>query len=213
MSITSHTNSAEEDLAFLRSIVEGDGKSLKKNGVVFLAGGLLYGLLCLFGLSELIGVVQWPDPVYLIVIIVLNVAFFAVLGWALRPDRRAGTSGSTANRALNAAFAGAGLANLAMVIVFGVSAVLSDDFGIWLFYPAVVFAILGAAWFVEWRIRRKPGSGAVAFGWLLTSVALGLLRHDELVYVTICTIALFLLMALPGAIMIRTARRANENGG
>ena len=54
--------SAEADLAFLRSIVEGSGRPPMTLAVCYLAGGLLYGLQCLFHVGQATGLIRWPDP-------------------------------------------------------------------------------------------------------------------------------------------------------
>ena len=61
MSTASRPPSVEADLAFLRSIVEGGGKASATMAVVYLAGGLLYGLQCLFHIGQIFGVVAARD--------------------------------------------------------------------------------------------------------------------------------------------------------
>lgn len=41
-------HSPEDDLAFMRAIVEGGGRTPMTLAICYLAGGLLYGLQCLF---------------------------------------------------------------------------------------------------------------------------------------------------------------------
>ena len=53
-------HSAEDDLAFMRAIVEGGGKPQLTLAVAYLAGGLLYGLQCLFHIGQATGVIRWP---------------------------------------------------------------------------------------------------------------------------------------------------------
>ncbi|MFA4939031.1 hypothetical protein [Brevundimonas sp.] len=197
----------EADLAFLKAIVQGGNnpKATLTLGVAYLAGGLLYGLQCLFHVGQMWGVVRWPDLANLAFIVAITVVFFIVLMWAVREDRKAGTAGPIVTRTLNAAFSGAGMANLAIVIVFGFGARRDGDFAIWLYYPAMIFALQSAAWFVAWNLKKKPWMLAASIGGWITAVALGLLvRHGE-IYLYVCTAALFLLFAGPGWIMTRAA--------
>jgi hypothetical protein len=113
-------------------------------------------------------------------------------------------------RTLNAAFSGSGMANLAIIIVFGVGAARDGDFAIWLYYPAMIFALQAAAWYVAWSLRRKAWMLATSIGGWLTAVALGVLVRDPPVYLLVCTVALFALFAAPGWIMTRAALKARD---
>lgn len=203
--------SIEADLAFLRSIVEGGGKPSITMAIVYLAGGLLYGLQCLFHIGQIIGVVNWPGLANLAFILAINLAVCAAIVWAVIRDKSDGVSrGPLASRVLNAGFSSAGMVNLAMVIIFGVGAARDGDFAIWLYYPAVVFGLQAAAWVVAWVLKKKVWMLATAIGGWVTAVALGLLVRQVDWYLGVCTAALFLLFALPGWIMLRDARAAKR---
>lgn len=207
MTRTSNPSQAEADLAFMRALVDGSRGNIGLSGATaYTAAGLLYGGQCLFHLVELVLRIRWPEALTLTVAIGVNVGLVAAIAWAVRRDRRSGFTGSTANRALNAAFGGAGLAALAMILVFAVNAVRRDDFTIWLFFPSVVFALQGACWFVAYMLRRTGWTLAVALGWFAAAVALGLSIAHAAAYLAVAAAALFLLMALPGRAMIRHAR-------
>jgi hypothetical protein len=207
--------SAEADLAFMRSIVEGGGRPQLTLGVAYMAGGLLYGLQCLFHVGQATGLIRWPDLANLAVVIGISVSFLVVLVWAIRRDSKDGVSatrGPMATRTLNAAFSATGMANLAVVIMFGVGAARDQDFAVWLYYPAVIFALQAAAWYVAWSLKRKVWMLACSAGGWMTAVALGVLVRQPDWYLGVCTVALFALFALPGWIMVREARAARTAG-
>ncbi|WP_374516604.1 hypothetical protein [Brevundimonas sp.] len=211
MSATPRTPSAEADLAFMRSIVEGGGRPSLTLAICYLAGGLLYGLQCLFHVGQAFGVIRWPDLANLGFVTAISAAFLAVLVWAVRRDRRDeadGRRGPLASRAMNAGLSGAGMANAAILIVFGVGAVRDQDFGVWLYYPAMIFALQSAAWFMAWNLKKKGWMLATSLGGWATAVALGLLVREPQWYLGVCTLALFGLFALPGWIMYRDATAA-----
>jgi len=204
----------EADLAFLRAIVEGaPPRGQMTMGVVFMAGGLLYGLQCLFHLGQIAGIVRvssWTSTAF---VFAITASVLGSIVWAVFRDRRnglSGRSGSTASRAMNGAFSGAGMANLAILIVFGVGAWRENDFSIWLYYSAVVFAFQSVAWFMAWQLKRKAWMGLVALGHWTTAVGLGVLVRQPVAYLGLCAAALFLLFALPGWIMLREARAAQK---
>lgn len=205
-------HSAEDDLAFMRSIVEGGGRPPMTLAICYLAGGLLYGLQCLFHVGQATGLIRWPDLANLVFVAGISVAFLSILTWAILRDRKTGGSnrGPMAARTLNAAFSATGMANCAVIIVFGVGAVRDNDFAIWLYYAAIVFALQAAAWYMAWTLKRKGWMLAVALGGWVTAVALGLLVREPMLYLGVCTLALFLLFALPGWILFRDARSGSK---
>lgn len=203
-------HSPEDDLAFMRAIVEGGGRPPMTLAICYLAGGLLYGLQCLFHVGQVLGLIRWPDLANLVFVVMITVSFLAVLTWAILRDRKCGAAnrGPLAARTLNAAFSATGMANAAVVIVFAVGAVRDHDFAIWLYYAAIVFALQAAAWYMAWMLKRKGWMLATALGGWATAVALGLLVRQPIAYLGVCTVALFLLFALPGVILFRDARNA-----
>ena len=203
------TSSPEDDLAYLRSVISGGGpQGHITMGIAYLAGGLLYGVQCLFHIGQSWGWIMWPPAPTLAFIIGITVAMIAVLIWASRRDSKQPRPGPVVTRTLNAAFSATGMVNLAVIAVFGAGAMRDQDFAVWLYYPAMVFAIQAAAWFVAWSLRRKAWMLATCLGGWVTAIALGLLVREPLIYLYVCTAALFLLFALPGWIMLSGALRA-----
>ncbi|MEG0818461.1 MAG: hypothetical protein RSG56_03370 [Brevundimonas sp.] len=205
--MTDKSRTPEADLAFMRSIVEGGGRPPMTLAICYLAGGLLYGLQCLFHVGQVIGLIRWPDLANLIFVVGITTAFLAVLTWAILKDRKAGPSnrGPLATRVTSAAFSATGMANAAVIIVFGVGAVRDQDFAVWLYYAAIVFALQAAAWYVAWVLKKKGWMLAVSLGGWVTAVALGVLVRQPVAYLGVCTLAL-LLFALPGWALFRDAR-------
>ena len=208
-------HSAEADLAFMRSIVEGGGRPPMTLAVCYLAGGLLYGLQCLFHVGQITGLIRWPDLANLIFVVGITLAFLIVLVWAIRTDKKAeglGARGSMSNRALQSALSGSGMANAAVLIIFGVGSMRDQDFAVWLYYPAVIFCLQSAAWYMAWSLKKKPWMLATSLGGWATAVALGLLVREPVLYLGVCTVALFALFAGPGWIMWRDARATPVGG-
>lgn len=202
-------SSPEADLAFLRSVVSGGGpQGHFTMGVAYMAGGLLYGVQCLFHVGQIIGWVRWPPLPTLLFVVAITAAMIAVLTWAVRRDRKAPRPGPMVTRTMNAAFSATGMVNLALIVVFGLGSMRDQDFALWLYYPAMMFALQAAAWWVAWSLMKKPWMLATSLGGWATAVALGLLVREPLIYMSVCTAALFLLFAWPGWIMLSGALRA-----
>ncbi|RZJ40264.1 MAG: hypothetical protein EON87_18430 [Brevundimonas sp.] len=201
------TSQAEKDLAFLREIAEGGTpKAAYTAGVIYFASGMLYGIQCLFHIGQILGLIRWPGWAVWAFILFILIATIGSMVWGTLYDRRHGVKSTGSNKALGAVLNSSGLANVAFLLTFGINAARMENFAIWLFYPSVVFAVQGAAWFVAWQLRRRTWMLLTALGGIATSIALGQLVQNGFLYLCVCTAALFLLFAVPGWIMIRDAR-------
>jgi hypothetical protein len=202
--------SPESDLAFLKALVEEGSRSQMTGGAAFLAGGLLYGFQCLVQWAQAVGLVHLSDGFMLAFVIGITVTFLIVLGIVLWRERGLGQRAASM-RALNAAFAGAGIANLVLCSVFALVALRERSQTIWLLYPVTLSVVFGAAWYVAFMVRRRAWHGLVSAGWYATAVGLGVLvsTGDVATYVLAIAVALLVLMALPGAVMMRAAVKSN----
>jgi len=201
------TQQAQADLAFLKALVEEGGRSQMTGGAVFVAAGLLYGLQCLVHWTQTVGLTRFSDGFMLAFVIAITVAFVVALGIVIWRDRRM-VQRAVGTRALNAAFGGAGLANLVLCGVFGVVAWRQQSETIWLLYPVATSVLMGAAWYVAYAMRRRLWLASVSAGWFATAAGLGwLVSSGRLAsYVLVLGLALLLLMALPGVVMVRHSR-------
>jgi hypothetical protein len=138
------------------------------------------------------------------------VTFVAVLGVVIWRDRKTGQQ-AVGTRALNAAFGGAGLANLVLCSVFGFVAWRERSPTVWLLYPVTTSVLLGAAWYVAYMIRRRLWLAGISVGWFATAAGLGGLVSSGSVasYILLLAVALLVLMALPGVAMMRHARMSS----
>jgi cytochrome bd-type quinol oxidase subunit 2 len=202
---TTAASAALDDLAFVRNLVEQGSRGQLTGGSIFFAGGMLYGLQTLYHYAQFKGWIDPPAVVSLIVVAGVTIAFLATLTVVLWRDRKAGTAGLM-SRALTAVFGGIGLANLAMVFVFGVNAARTGVLT-WMLYPPVIFALQGAAWYAAYQLQKRSWHAVVAFGWLIAAAALGYAVGNTELYVLIASLSLFGLMALPGFVMMRLARQ------
>jgi hypothetical protein len=199
---------ARDDLAFMRGLAEAPDHPNAAMGQALFAAGLIYGIQTLIQWAESIGLIALPHPYYFIVVAGGSVLFLSVLAYILWRARKTPLR-SVSGRAYDAAFQAAGLANLAIVLVFTATSIRSGDFSVWLLHAPVVFALQGGAWFVGFRLRKRAWLGLVAVGWFAAAIGLGL-TTDLSTYILVTSISLFLLLGLPGWIMLRLAGRAAE---
>lgn len=204
--MTKDGEDVSKDLAFLRTLVSEGPKVQGAGGLVFLTAGLAYGVDCLAYWAQMAFNLALAPAAWLALIlfpIVISVPVIAYVAWK---GRKTGEQG-VATRALNAAYSSAGLANLVIAIAFGYVANTQKSLLIWLLYPVVICAFMGAVWYVAYMIRRKLWLAGVSAGWFVTTVALGLLIRQPQSYLLVLGIALIVLMGGAGWTMIQLDRR------
>jgi len=199
----------QDDLAFLRDLAEGGAERSglgAAGGALYGAAGLLYGLQTLSYYAQERGWAHLSPLANLVIAWAPTLIFLVLMTIVIIIDRKQPRRG-IASRAVNAAFAGTGIANLALVLIFAAAAARNHDFRYWLFHPAVVFVLQGAVWYVIFVLRKRLWIALVAIGWLASGVALGLLIHRPDLYLLIATFGLFAFMMVPGFHMMRQALR------
>lgn len=194
---------AREELAFMKSVVADHNPSLRTMAIIYGLAGIIYGTQCLLHLVEVAGLISWPDMVRLVIASLPTVIFLVMItGVSIRHKRKHPTKG-TAARAIDSAFTGVGLANVAMIPVFGLAAWERGDISVWLFFPAVVCAFQGAGWYAASAILRVNWMKLAAVGWYVAAIGLGLTVQDPGFYLLLITLAMYLLMCVPGYILYR----------
>ena len=172
-------------------------------GSGLLAGGACYGVQCLLQWAMLASAWQGPPLVGLAVGVLPTIIFLALLARLVWRDRT-GSQNGIGTRALNAAFGGAGLAAMITAAIFGYLAIREQSITIWLFHPMMVCVVQGTVWYIAFAIRRRGWIGLVSAGWFATALLLALLvKHHG--FVLLMGMALLLLMALPGWVLMRNA--------
>lgn len=204
-----HLKTVQDDLAFLRGLAEGGherGGLGVSGGALYGSAGVLYGLQTLIYFAQEMGLVGLGFTGNMVLAWVPTLIFLVLMTIVIIIDRKNPQRGVT-NRAINAAFSAVGVANLALIVVFAGAASRHRDFHYWLFHPAVVFILQGAVWQVVFVLRRRMWMLAVAFGWIVCGVAMGLLIERADLYLLIATVGLFAFMGAPGFFMMRQALR------
>jgi hypothetical protein len=199
----------QDDLAFLRGLAESGGERGGlgvAGGALYGSAGLLYGLQTLVYFAQEKGAVQLGFTGNMVLAWAPTVVFLVLMTIVIIIDRKNPQRGVT-NRAVNAAFQATGVANLALIVVFAAAAARHKDFHYWLFHPAVVFILQGAVWQVIFVLRKRLWMLAVALGWLVCGVAMGVLIERADIYLLIASFGLLAFMAAPGFYMMRQAQR------
>ena len=204
--MNSDVRSAQEDLAFLRAIVERRDGAAAAWAEGYLAAGLIYGAQMLMHAAQFAGLLPGAGLAALAIGLGPTLVFLPAMiwiNWRHRADRPA----TSAGRAVGAVFGAVGAANLALIVIIGSAAWRHHSLAIWLIYPACVFLLQGAAWMVAWVMQRRAWLGVVSAGWFGFAVAMGLSIDRIGLYVLFCGLGIWSCMALPGWLLTRAGAK------
>lgn len=196
--------SAHDDLAFMKSLVQPGDKFQRDFGRTYFAAGLCYGIQMLLHGAQLAGWswLQGEAP-GLIIGLGPTVVFLGLLVWLARGGNAAPT---LANRAIGSVFAAAGVGNLTLIVIVGLSAWREQSLQVWLVYPCAVMVMQGMAWMVAWQIRRYPWFLAISAGWFATALAMAVSIPNLAAFVAITGLGMLAFMLIPGWVMMRRSR-------
>jgi hypothetical protein len=200
--------SAQDDLAFLRALVQPGDILQRGLGESYFAAGLCYGVQMLASAAKAMGLIPATQAVSLIVGIGPTAVFIVLLIAILRRSWAEPPTGAV-RKAIGAVFACIGIANLVLIAVIGLVALRQHSVTTWLIYPCAVFVLQGAAWLVSYSLGRRPWHGVIGLGWFATAVVMAWFIQSTTVFILLTGAGLILFMVTPGWVMIRrTARRA-----
>jgi hypothetical protein len=198
--------SAQDDLAYMRALIAPRDQGQAPFGRSYVAGGLCYGAQLVGHWAQAIG---WYPSEGLAALLLgggPTVVFLAILSWIIWRDRKRPTGG-VQGRAIGLMFGSVGLANIALLALFGTVAAREKSLTIWLIYPCTVFILQGLVWMTVGALRRRAWMGVVGVAWFANALVMGLLIGSPL-YMLATAFGLFVLMAGMGFVLIELARRA-----
>ena len=201
------SDTLRDDLAFLRNLVAGSEQWLGGFGEGYFAAGLIYGTQMLLHAGQALGLVPvigwWP----LAVGVGPTLVFIPVIVWINWRHRRHGPA-TPSGKAVTAVFGVAGLANFGLMAVVGAVALRERSIATWLIYPCTVFILQGSAWLVAYALRRRAWFTWVSAGWYVSGVAMGFFVTNFGAYILIAGLAIWVLMAGSGWVMMRSRSTA-----
>ncbi len=195
-------DSARDDLAYLRALVEAPGSFQRSLGESYFAAGLCYGVQMLLHAGQLAGWIPPGSAAGLTIGFAPTVVFLGLLVWIIR-RHPAKPGGSVVARAVGAVFGAVGLANLALIVVIGSVAWREQNLTIWLIFPCTVLILQGLAWMVVYALRRRLWFAVVAAGWFVTAIAMALAIKAPAAFIGIGGFGFLAFMLVPGWVMMR----------
>lgn len=206
-----NTDTARDDLAYMRALVDTPAKFQRSFGEAYFAAGLCYGVQMLLHAAQSLGWLPPGELVGLSIGLGPTVVFLGLLTWVIRRERASGRGlAGTAARAISAVLGAIGVANLVLILVIGVVAWREQSLIVWLIYPCAVLILQGTAWLVIYAVWRRTWFAVVALGWFVAAVggAVAAAFQQMAAFITIGGLAFLVLMLIPGWVMMRQSKAA-----
>jgi hypothetical protein len=207
----SPSDSARDDLAFMRALVEAPGNFQRSFGEAYFAAGLCYGLQMLAHAGQAMGWIPQDSLYGLSIGFAPTFVFLGLLAWIIARERASGRpAGGAIARAVAAVLSAVGVANLMLVFIIGLVAWREKSLVVWLIYPCTVIVLQGMAWMVIYALRRRAWFGGVALGWFATAavMAVGVAYHNTALFIGSAGLGFLAFMLIPGLVLMRQSRAA-----
>lgn len=197
----------EQDIGFLKALaVEGRPTTLI-GGSLLIAAGITFAAASLAQWAGLSGLVHvgsgWFYPaVWALSLVAFFIELFVIVR-RLRPQRK----GDAVNRAIGAAWTGVGVSIFALFICASIIAWRTQSDAPAMMLPSVILAMYGLCWSVAASLTGTRWIWAAAIGSYVGAVVVAILCRDTVLYLVYAA-ALIVLAAVPGYVLVRTARAA-----
>jgi hypothetical protein len=201
--MTDQMQAIREELAFMKALASDDRRLPGIVGAHFLAAGLIYGLPIFPVWAASRGLIDIPQNVRDMVGVYSTIVYLPVMVLMfIRGGKFAAAPPSA--RAFGAVWSSVGLTTLAILAVIFTAAWRLHEPRMWQLWPAVCFALYGAAWWSAAALRRSWALALVGAGSYATAVINGfLIGTPELILG--CAIGIMLWLAGPGLVMMLKA--------
>lgn len=206
--MTHDTDNAAADIAWMRRLAEEAGEAPMQGASLLMFGGLLYGLASLFHWAVVTGALPIAGDSLWIGWVVATVAYWVVLAVVIPRLRRGAAVSTTANRASGMAWSGMGWGIFALFLAMSVlgwrmgEASLEPMFAL---IPSIIMVFYGVGWAVSASMHKSRTMWILSLASFAAAPLMALFAGQAAQYLAYAA-ALFLLMALPGGLLMRAAR-------
>lgn len=198
-------DTARDDLAYLRALVEGPRLD-PSMGVTYFWGGILYGLQVAFSGLQVLGLLPYGTVLTLTINLLPTAIFLVVCVWIGWRQRGRAKPSAVMSKVMTALFGTLGATNLVFLTIIAIVSVQKPGVTLWLLYGCAVFVLQGGAWMVAWVLRRHVWLAGVGLSWFAFAIGMAAFITQPGLYVLICGIGLFACMAGPGLVLMRLGK-------
>lgn len=206
--MTAHDEDPSADIAWMRRLAEEGAETPMRGASILMAAGLIFGFASLFHWAIISDLISFDGSAIGIGWLAATGLFLSLLTvLRLRLGRSEGVR-TAANRASGAVWSSVGWGIFALFTALAVVGWrLGDDavligFGL---IPSIIMVFYGMGWAVSAAMARSRRLWMLAFASFAAAPLLATLTGLEAQYLAYAA-ALFLLMALPGFLLMRGAR-------
>lgn len=207
--MTDNTEDPAADIAWMRRLAEEGSNAPMRGASILMSAGLIYGTASLFHWAQISGVFPTSGVAIGIGWLVASALFLLILAVVIPRLKREGGVMTASNRASGTVWSALGWGIFALFLSMAAVGWRTGEAGALLALSLSMSAIMvfyGIGWAVTaamYRSRRLWGLAVASFAAAPILAALTGLHAQYLAYAA----ALFLLMALPGFLLMRAARR------
>ena len=208
--MTHDTDNAPADIAWLRQLAEENGTAPMRGASILLAAGVIYGLTSLLHWAHMTGLIA-PRLVGAGMEWLIATGLFLIVNFVLifRMSRAGGVR-TAGQRAIGTVWGGVGCGIFVLFAsMFAVSVRMGDDQNGMIFWlvPSIILVFYGMGWSVTAAMLKSLPLWWLGVASFLAAPLLGALAGQSAQYLGYAA-ALFLLMALPGFLLMRQSKSA-----
>ena len=206
--MTEHNEDPAADIAWMRNLAEEGAGTPFQGGSILMTAGLIYGIASLTHWAQISEMVEFPGMGVGIVWLIATVLFLAILVFVISRLRRREGVMTSGNRASSTVWSALGWGIFAMFASLAALGYQLGEDAILLgagLIPSIIMVFYGIGWAVTATMHRNRVLWWLMIGSFLAAPLLALLAGQNAQYLAYAG-ALFLLMALPGWMLMRQAR-------
>ncbi|RZJ03973.1 MAG: hypothetical protein EON89_09695 [Brevundimonas sp.] len=207
--MTENTEDPVADIAWMRRLAEEGADSPMRGASILMSAGLIFGAASVFHWAQITDRIPQVDGITGIGWLVATLLFFVVLMVIINRLKRAGGVMTASNRATNTVWSALGWGIFAMFASMMALGWRVGGEGVEIAFgliPSVIMVFYGIGWAVSAAMYKSRLLWGLAVGSFVAAPLLAALTSDPDQYLAYAA-ALFLLMALPGYLLMRGARR------
>lgn len=206
--MTEHNEDPVADIAWMRRLAEEGAGAPMQGASILMFAGLIYGTASLFHWAQISSLIDIPGLVEGVIWLIATGVFFVVLAVVITGLQRKGGVVTAGNRASGTTWSALGWGIFALFTSLAVLGLrLGEDAAMLALAltPSVIMVFYGIGWAVSATMYRSRALWWLAAGSFVAAPLLAALADQDAQYLAYAA-ALFLLMALPGWMLMRQAR-------
>ncbi|MFA7262525.1 MAG: hypothetical protein WC068_05840 [Caulobacter sp.] len=192
----------KDDIAFMRALAQEGSSAPLLGGSILVAAGVTFAVAGVVHWSVMSGLVNLPKATVGLVWPAALFVFLGLLLWLRRGGNSRPGAQSPGNRAASTAWASMGWTIFVIALAIAILAWRTQSYIPALIFPPLILGLYGMGWSVAAAMTGKRWIWMTAIGSYAGALLVAWLSVDPIVYL-VYSVALLLLMALPGFILMR----------